>query len=99
MDDSSTFAESKTLTEEVVGSAGLMEFLRRDLGAAMLRDPSFQQRPRMVRIILVFERNGIVNLRYDTMRSLLAPYGNAETLAVAAALDAKVIQLMANATG
>ncbi|MBB5061799.1 DUF302 domain-containing protein [Granulicella mallensis] len=124
MDDSPSFAEFQTLINEVVGSAGLMEFLRLDLGAAMQRDPSVQQSHRMVRIIagnplimndmarhileagsyapitiLVFERNGLVHLRYDTMRSHLAPYCNAEALAVAEALDSKVIKLMVDATG
>jgi uncharacterized protein (DUF302 family) len=123
MDDSTSFVEFKTLIEEVVGSAALMEFLRLDLGAAIQRDPTVQQQNRMVRIIagnplimkemarhvpeagsyapvtiLVFEQNGLVHLRYDTMRSLLAPYGNAEALAVAETLDAKVIQLMVDAT-
>jgi hypothetical protein len=49
--------------------------------------------------ILVFERDELIHLRYDTMRSHLAPYGNAEALAVAEALDAKVIKLMVDATG
>lgn len=122
MDGSSSFAEFEALIDGAVGSAGLMEFLRIDLGAVLRRDPSVQQQHRMVRIIagnplimkemarhvlevgsyahvtiLVFDHDGAVHLRYDTMRSLLAPYGNAEALALATALDDKVIQLMVDA--
>jgi hypothetical protein len=42
----------------------------------------------------VYEQGGSVHLRYDTMESLLAPYGNPAASAVAKALDAKVIRLM-----
>jgi uncharacterized protein (DUF302 family) len=44
--------------------------------------------------ILVDERSDGVHLSYDTMRSLLAPYGNGDALAVARDLDAKVESLL-----
>jgi uncharacterized protein (DUF302 family) len=44
--------------------------------------------------ILVDERRDGVHLSYDRMASLLAPYRNAETLAVAQDLDAKIERLM-----
>lgn len=45
--------------------------------------------------ILVDERpEGGVRLSYDTMASLLAPYGNADALAVARDLDSKVENLL-----
>jgi uncharacterized protein (DUF302 family) len=40
--------------------------------------------------ILVDERSDGVHLSYDRMASLLAPYGNAEALAVARDLDSKI---------
>ena len=49
--------------------------------------------------LLIDERPGGVQLSYDTMASLLAPYGNAEALRVARDLDDKVGQLMAEAAG
>jgi hypothetical protein len=45
------------------------------------------------------ERADGVQLSYDTMASLLAPYGNAEALRVARELDDKVGQLLAEAAG
>jgi hypothetical protein len=47
--------------------------------------------------VLVDERPDGVHLGYDKMASLLAPYGNAEALAVARELDAKIEKLMRNA--
>jgi uncharacterized protein (DUF302 family) len=44
--------------------------------------------------ILVDERPDGVHLSYDKMASLLAPYGNAEALAVARDLDAKIENLL-----
>ena len=38
-----------------------------------------------------------MHLGYDKMASLLAPYGNAEALAVARELDAKIEKLMRDA--
>ena len=49
--------------------------------------------------VLIDERRGGVQLSYDTMASLLAPYGNAEALRVARDLDDKVGQLIAEAAG
>ena len=49
--------------------------------------------------LLIDERPGGVHLSYDTMASLLAPYGNAEALQVARELDDKVGQLIAEAAG
>jgi uncharacterized protein (DUF302 family) len=49
--------------------------------------------------ILVDERPDGVHLSYDRMVSFLTPYGNAEALKVAQALDAKVEALLASAAG
>jgi uncharacterized protein (DUF302 family) len=47
--------------------------------------------------ILVDERADGVHLSYDSMASLLAPYGSREALAVAGELDAKVESLLETA--
>jgi uncharacterized protein (DUF302 family) len=44
--------------------------------------------------ILVDERDGGVQVSYDTMESCIAPYGNADALAVARDLDAKVERIL-----
>src|SRR6267154_1215827 len=44
--------------------------------------------------ILLDERPDGVHLSYDKMSSLLTPYGNAEALAVARDLDAKIERLL-----
>jgi uncharacterized protein (DUF302 family) len=49
--------------------------------------------------LLIDERANGVHLSYDTMASLLAPYGNEEALRVARELDHKVGQLVAEAAG
>ena len=49
--------------------------------------------------ILVDERADGVHLSYDSMASLLAPYGDAQALAVAAQLDEKVESLLEMAAG
>jgi uncharacterized protein (DUF302 family) len=49
--------------------------------------------------ILVDERPDGVHLSYDRMVSFLTPYGNAEALKVAKALDAKVEALLASTAG
>lgn len=49
--------------------------------------------------LLIDERTDGVHLTYDTMVSLLSPYGNAEALAVARDLDSKVEKLMQDAAG
>ena len=48
--------------------------------------------------ILIDERGDGVHLSYDRMASFLAPYGNAEALAVARDLDSKVESLITAAT-
>ena len=47
--------------------------------------------------VLIDERADGVHLSYDTMASLLASYGNAEALAVARDLDAKIVTLLTSA--
>jgi uncharacterized protein (DUF302 family) len=49
--------------------------------------------------LLIDERADGVHLSYDTMASLLVPYGNTEALRVARELDDKVGQLLAEAAG
>jgi uncharacterized protein (DUF302 family) len=44
--------------------------------------------------VLVDERTDGVHLSYDKMASFLAPYGNADALAVARDLDSKVENLL-----
>lgn len=44
--------------------------------------------------ILIDERRDGVHLSYDRMESYLLPYGNAEALAVARALDARITALL-----
>jgi len=47
--------------------------------------------------VLIDERADGVHLSYDTMASLLAPYGNAKALEVARDLDAKIEKLLTEA--
>ena len=47
--------------------------------------------------ILIDERADGVHLSYDSMASVLAPYGNEEALAVAVDLDAKIESLLQTA--
>ncbi len=47
--------------------------------------------------ILLDERPDGVHLTYDRMSSLVAPYGNAEALAVARDLDSKLERLLRGA--
>ena len=47
--------------------------------------------------VLIVERENGVHLSYDTMASLLAPYGSAEALQVAQELDRKVEKLLTDA--
>jgi len=49
--------------------------------------------------ILVDERPDGVRLTYDTMASLLAPYGNPEALSVARDLDSKIKSLLRECAG
>jgi uncharacterized protein (DUF302 family) len=48
--------------------------------------------------VLIDERPDGVHLSYDEMASFLTPYGNAEALKIARALDAKVKRLLKNAS-
>jgi hypothetical protein len=47
--------------------------------------------------ILVDERADGVHLSYDSMASLLAPYGSEPALAVAVELDTKIVSLLETA--
>jgi hypothetical protein len=47
--------------------------------------------------VLVDERPDGVHLTYDRMASLLAPYGNADALAVARDLDSKIERVLGQA--
>jgi uncharacterized protein (DUF302 family) len=49
--------------------------------------------------ILIDERSDGVHISYDTMASLLAPYGSQAALAVAEKLDAKIEGLLETAAG
>jgi hypothetical protein len=49
--------------------------------------------------LLIDERTDGVHLSYDTMASLLAPYGHPEALQVARDLDANVGKLLSEAAG
>ena len=49
--------------------------------------------------ILVDERHDGVHISYDSMASLIAPYGSQEALAVARELDAKIERLLETAAG
>jgi uncharacterized protein (DUF302 family) len=49
--------------------------------------------------VLVDERSDGVHISYDRMASLLAPYGNADALAVARDLDKNVESLLSDAAG
>ena len=49
--------------------------------------------------VLIDERSDGVHLSYDRMASLLARYGNSDSLAVARNLDKKVEALLSEATG
>jgi uncharacterized protein (DUF302 family) len=49
--------------------------------------------------ILVDERYDGVHMSYDSMASLIAPYGSQEALAVARELDAKIEHLLETAAG
>lgn len=49
--------------------------------------------------VLVYEQSDGVHLSYDTMVSLLRPYENAEALAIARDLDAKIERLLHEVAG
>jgi hypothetical protein len=97
-----SFAELERAVRAGLGKTGLMLFVEFDQGA-ILRKESGHGTPKIVRLVignplimnLVDERpEGGVRLSYDRMASLLAPYGNADALAVARGLDSKVENLL-----
>ena len=115
-----TYAELQSVVQRSVSAAGLMLFMKLDVGAVM-RSESGLASPKAQRFlignalimkdmahvpeaasyapvtVLVDKRSDGVHLGYDKMASLLAPYGNAEALAVARELDAKIEKLMRDA--
>lgn len=118
----STVADLEALVQEAIGSSGLMEFVRFDIGQ-ILRTEHGRQGPEILRLIvgnplimkemaervpdaasyaavtiLVDERADGVHLSYDSMASLIAPYGSEEALGVARDLDAKIEALLQQAT-
>ena len=118
--DMSRGAVAAAISEGGLGSSGLMEFARYDLGAVLRMESAAA--PRIVRLvignpmvmkemvkhvpdagsyapvtILIDERADGVHVSYDRMASYLAPYGNADALNVARALDGKVEDLIAKA--
>jgi uncharacterized protein (DUF302 family) len=120
--EATTYCEMEKAIGSSVGSSGLMEFARFDLGA-ILRLERGTEGPKILRLvlgnplimkrmvehvpdagsyapvtILIDERGCGVHVSYDRMASLLAPYKNAEALAVARDLDSKVESLIAAAT-
>jgi len=116
-----TVADLEEVVQGAIGSSGLMEFVRFDLGEVLRKEPSGQA-PRILRLvvgnplimkemaktvpdaasyapitILVDERADGVHLSYDSMASLIAPYGSQAALAVARDLDAKIECLLETA--
>ncbi len=112
------YSELAQAVNTAVGTAGLMEFARYDLGE-ILRKETGAASPQIVRLvvgnplimkrmvehvpdagsyapvtILIDERADGTHLSYDRMASFLSPYGNAQALDVARALDAKVEALL-----
>jgi uncharacterized protein (DUF302 family) len=116
-----TYAELQSVVQRSVSAAGLMLFMKLDVGAVMrsesgLLSPKAQRfligNPLIMKdmakhvpeaasyapvTVLVDDRPDGVHLGYDKMASFLAPYGNAEALAVARELDAKIEKLMRDA--
>jgi uncharacterized protein (DUF302 family) len=116
-----TLADLEKVVHGAIGSSGLMEFARFDLGE-ILRKEGEGQVPKILRLvvgnplimkemaktvpdaasyapvtILVDERSDGVHLSYDSMASLLAPYGSQEALRVARDLDSKIESLLRTA--
>ena len=117
-----TIADLEDVVHGAVGSSGLMEFARFDIGEVLRKEQGgSRQSIRLVvgnpvimkemaktvpdaasyapTTILIDERNDGVHLSYDSMASLLAPYGNPAALAVAKDVDAKVRTLLETAAG
>jgi nitrilase len=109
-----TIADLEAVVRGAIGSSGLMEFVRFDLGE-VLRKERGGKGPRIVRLvvgnplimkelakavpdaasyapvtILIDERADGVHLSYDSMASLIDPYGSQAALAVARDLDARI---------
>jgi uncharacterized protein (DUF302 family) len=113
-----TVAALEDVVAGAVGSSGIIEFTRFDIGEVLRKDrPGVSARvlrlllgnPLIMRqmaehardagsyapvTVLVDERQDGVHLSYDRMASLLAPYGSAEALVVARALDQKIESLL-----
>src|SRR5271169_5173306 len=113
-----TAADLEVLVQGAIGSSGLMEFVRFDMGQ-ILRKEDRSRGAKMLRLvvgnplimkqmaervpdaasyapvtILVDERADGVHLSYDSMASLIAPYGSQAALAVARDLDEKIETLL-----
>jgi len=113
-----TAADLEALVQGAVGSSGLMEFVRFDLGRILKKEDG-SRGDKMLRLvvgnplimkqmvervpdaasyapvtILVDERADGAHLSYDSMASLIAPYGSEAALAVARDLDEKVETLL-----
>ena len=113
-----TSADLEGVVNAAIGSAGLMEMARFDIGEVLRKDLG-DDAPKAMRLVvgnplimkemvkhvadaasyapvtvLIDQRSDGVYLSYDLMASLLAPYGNAEALAVAKQLDDKVMALL-----
>jgi uncharacterized protein (DUF302 family) len=116
-----TLAELEGVVQGAIGSSGLMEFVRFNLGEILSKERGGQG-PGILRFvignplvmkemakavpdaasyapvtILVDERPDGVHLSYDSMASLLAPYGSQEALRVARDLDSKIESLLRTA--
>jgi uncharacterized protein (DUF302 family) len=116
-----TLADLEKVVQGAIGSSGLMEFVRFDLGE-ILHKESGGQGPKILRLvvgnplimkemvktvpdaasyapvtILVDELPDGVRLSYDSMASLLVPYGSREALRVAQDLDSKIESLLRTA--
>ena len=115
-----TSADLEGIVNAAIGSTGLMEMARFDIGDVLRKE--MDGAPKSLRLVignplikkemvkhvpdaasyapvtvLVDQRPDGVYLSYDLMASLLAPYGNAEALAVARQLDDKVMALLTGA--
>ena len=116
-----TIADLEDVVHGAVGSSGLMEFARFDIGEVLRKEQGgSRQSIRLVvgnpvimkemaktvpdvasyapTTILIDERDDGVHISYDSMASLLAPYGSEAALRVARDLDAKVERLIETAS-
>ena len=104
-------AELEKVVHGAIGSSDLMEFARFDAGEVLWKSQGghgpiiMKEMAKTVPdaasyapvTILVDERADGVHLSYDSMASLLAPYGSQSALTVAMDLDAKVESLLKTA--